>query len=254
MDPLAGYLAAGGAPSGSQTLFAPWHVWAEDAGTILQNVTAASQEECAALCWQEPECALFDFRSCADETPGGSCAGAPSLTCRMFGMACGSVIPLGTAIEPGSSGAHWASAGFPVRDELLDAGTFEVRPGQGLLGGDLECNETLVPGRCAVASVSRAAILCGTRPDCDTVVYHAAGLDGCSAPLFVLLSSRRSGSGFLAPTVATLTKLDNAVRFNRMVHPWEGNFTLPSAAELAAATSEASQNASEPARPWLGRW
>ena len=67
VDPLAGYLAAGGAPSGSQTLFAPWHVWAEDAGTILQNVTAASQEECAALCWQEPECALFDFRSCADE-------------------------------------------------------------------------------------------------------------------------------------------------------------------------------------------
>lgn len=69
-----------------------------------------------------------------------------------------------------------------MRDELLDAGTFEVRPGQGLLGGDLECNETLVPGRCAVASVSRAAILCGTQPDCDTVVYHAAGalLWGCS--------------------------------------------------------------------------
>ena len=79
-----------------------------------------------------------------------------------------------------------------------------------------------------------------------------AGLDCCSSPLFVLLTSQLSSGGFLAPTVSTLTQLDQTVRFNRMVHPWEGNFTLPIAAELAAATSEASQNASEPARPWLG--
>ena len=71
VDPLAGYLAAGGAPSGSQTLFAPWHVWAEEGDTILQNTTAASQEECAALCWQDPDCALFDFRSCTDEVRVG---------------------------------------------------------------------------------------------------------------------------------------------------------------------------------------
>lgn len=67
LDPSVGYLAASGGPSGSQTLFAPWHVWASEAGDVLQNTTAASQEECAELCWQDPDCALFDYRTCANE-------------------------------------------------------------------------------------------------------------------------------------------------------------------------------------------
>ena len=67
LEPSAGYLAPGGAPSGSQTLFAPWHVWSVEAETLLQNVTAESQEACAALCWQDPDCMLFDFRTCADQ-------------------------------------------------------------------------------------------------------------------------------------------------------------------------------------------
>ena len=147
LEPSAGYLAPGGAPSGSQTLFAPWHVWSTEAEALLQNVTAGSQEECAALCWQDPDCMLFDFRTCADQVrlwrsalPAAAwasvralavllvhvlqnacpprpwpqaavCAGAPSRTCRLFGMGCGSAIPLATPVQLGSDGTVWAAAG-----------------------------------------------------------------------------------------------------------------------------------------------
>lgn len=66
-------------------------------------------------------------------------------------------------------------AGFPLRSELQDSGTFETHSGRGVLGGDLECNGTLVPGRCAVAGVTQAAILCGTWPDCDAAVHYSEG-------------------------------------------------------------------------------
>jgi hypothetical protein len=256
LEPLVGYLAAAGGPSGSQTLFAPWHVWADGVETSLQNVTAASQEECAALCWDDPNCALFDFRSCADEAAGGSCAGAPTHTCRMFAMDCGEVMPLVFDVEPGSGDAHWTAAGFPVRNELQDAGTFEVHPGRGLLGGDLVCNESLVAGQCILASLSQTAITCGIWPDCDVVVYYSAGLDGCSAPMFRLMSTRLSSGGFLGPFTSTLTKLDNAVRFGDMAKVSEGNYTRPSAEELAAATAgtnaSVGTDGSSHGRPYLG--
>lgn len=71
LEPLessAGYLAAAGAPSGGQTLFAPWHVWASEAEDVLQNVTTESQEECAALCWQVGGVAWITMR-CSPQPP-----------------------------------------------------------------------------------------------------------------------------------------------------------------------------------------
>lgn len=62
-----------------------------------------------------------------------------------------------------------------MRSELLDAGTFETYPGRGMQGGDLECNDSLVAGKCALGSISWAAVTCGIWPDCDTVVYYASG-------------------------------------------------------------------------------
>lgn len=82
---------------------------------------------------------------------------------------------------------------------------------------------------------------CSARP--------CAGLDGCSSPLFLLLSSRLVGSGFLAPTVSTLNKLDNAARFKSMLLTSDGNYSMPTAEELAIA---AAPNASSDARPYLG--
>ena len=79
-----------------------------------------------------------------------------------------------------------------------------------------------------------------------------AGLDGCSSPLFLLKSSRLTSSGYLAPTVATLANLDQSVRLSRMVRASDGNFTLPSPAELEAAANGSVPNATTSDRPWLG--
>ncbi|PRW39194.1 serine threonine- kinase [Chlorella sorokiniana] len=252
LEPSGGYLAPGGAPSGSQTLFSPWHLWSTEAEQVLQNVAAVSQEDCAELCWQDPDCLLFDYRLCASEAGAAGCAGAPSNTCRMFGMGCGSVIPLATPVQSDSGDTRWAAAGFPMRYDVQDGGRFEVQPGRGLVGGDLTCNGTLVPGMCAVAEYRQVSILCGNWSDCDAIVHYYAGLDGCSSPLFVLKSSRLASSGYLAPSVATLTKLDQSVRLSRMVKAADGNFTLPSPEELAAATSGVDQNGTASDRPWLG--
>lgn len=96
IEPLGGYLSPNGAPSGGQTLFSPWHVWADEAGAVVQNITAESQEGCAALCWQDPDCTLFDFRSCADEVrrgadlpclhSPGACSGLLCLAWSMHGV------------------------------------------------------------------------------------------------------------------------------------------------------------------------
>lgn len=154
LEPRAGYLAADGAPSGGQSLFAPWRVWAAEEGNVLRNTTAESQEECAALCWQELNCTLFDFRSCAGQVgtvlaarePGGraaccppcltdgtaanttalsplhphaqntsaSCAGVPPNTCRLLSMDCGDVAPLAERVEPSGGDVRWAAAGGAV--------------------------------------------------------------------------------------------------------------------------------------------
>ena len=151
LEPRAGYLAAAGAPSGSQSLFAPWRVWAAEPGDVLQNVTAGSQEDCAALCWQQPNCTLFDFRSCAAEVSrqpacpcsaslgaplapslpttrkrvigmprlprppaqnaSASCAGVPPNTCRLLSMECGTVAPPALAVKPSDGDVRWAAAG-----------------------------------------------------------------------------------------------------------------------------------------------
>ena len=101
-----------------------------------------------------------------------------SLQCRC----CALRVPLllsSTAMRCSLSLPHFALSslhpGFPMRDDLQDGGPFEVHPGRGLLGGDIVCNETLVPGRCVLASIGRATLICGTRPDCGAVVYFADG-------------------------------------------------------------------------------
>ena len=96
---------------------------------------------------------------------------------------------------------------------------------------------------------------CAAVIHCDPAACSAcpcAGLDGCSSPLFLLKSSRLTSSGYLAPTVATLTELDQSVRLSRMVRASDGNYTLPSPAELEAAAPGADPNATAPDRPWLG--
>lgn len=69
------------------------------------------------------------------------------------------------------------------------------------------------------------------------------------------MSTRLAGSRFLAPTVSTLTKLDNAARARNMVAASDGTFTLPSPEELAAAAELAAApnpDAGAPALPYLG--
>ena len=63
-----------------------------------------------------------------------------------------------------------------MRYDLQDGGRFEVQPGRGLVGGDLECDATLVPGMCALDNIRQVSRVCNTnRTDCDAVVLYYAG-------------------------------------------------------------------------------
>ena len=63
-----------------------------------------------------------------------------------------------------------------MRYDLQDGGRFDVQPGRGLVGGDLECDATLVPGICALGDIREVSRVCSTnRTDCDAVVLYYAG-------------------------------------------------------------------------------
>ena len=62
-----------------------------------------------------------------------------------------------------------------MRYDLQDGGRFDVQPGRGLVGGDLECHATLVPGICALGDIREVSRVCGNWTECDAVVLYYAG-------------------------------------------------------------------------------
>ena len=49
---------------------------------------------------------------------------------------------------------------------------------QGVPGADLQCNQSVIPGKCALNSVLDAVVLCIRTPDCEAVVHYPNGAVG----------------------------------------------------------------------------
>jgi hypothetical protein len=152
-----------------------------------------------------------------------------------------------------------APAGFPLRlPEDLDVPGFTTEPGRGIvaggLGGDLTCDASLIPGRCALARSIDAARLCTSKPDCLSVVIYENGTDGCSGPVSILQARPLAeNNDFASPSTYTLVK-DSSQLLTLYLHPGEAQVVgAPTDDELAAAgvfeqPTEALANSST----WLG--
>lgn len=100
-------------------------------------------------------------------------------------------------------------AGFLATNKLSDVPGFTAQSGQGVPGADLQCNQTLIPGKCALSNTYDAIIVCVRTPDCQAVVHYFNGTDGCSDPVTLLVHNGLSQTtSFMSPKVATLSRLD----------------------------------------------
>lgn len=76
---------------------------------------------------------------------------------------------------PTSAPTPTVPAGFPIRYELSDMPGFTAQAGQGVPGADIQCAQSLIPGKCALGSLTDAVITCITNPDCQAVVHYFNG-------------------------------------------------------------------------------
>lgn len=77
---------------------------------------------------------------------------------------------------------------------------------QGILGGDYECPESLLPGACAIRGTLTAASTCIRSPECRAVTVYQNGTDGCSGQAIALLKAQglSPANGFISPSTYTL--------------------------------------------------
>ncbi|KAI7842434.1 hypothetical protein COHA_004073 [Chlorella ohadii] len=203
-------------------------------GKPLRNTTASSAEACAQLCHDQAEgCDLFNF-------VGGSVQ-AGNGTCTLLSLGC-AVAPT-VATPPAGVASSALTAGFPVRERLVDLPGFTAQAGQGVPGADLQCNQTVIPGKCAVSSVLDAVILCTRVPGCEAIVHYPNGTDGCSDPVSLLVHDGLTQSGaFVSPKVDTLSRVDsNELQSTTLMAP-DGTVLL--AAEDATSGSAAADGGS----------
>ena len=84
------------------------------------------------------------------------------------------------------------TAGFPLRTATpLSLPGYVVIQGQGIEGGDFECEASTAPGQCSYSQVLPALTACSGKLDaqCAAVVVFANGTDGCGAQVAVLKSA-----------------------------------------------------------------
>ncbi|PRW45625.1 hypothetical protein C2E21_6054 [Chlorella sorokiniana] len=193
------------------------------AGQPVRNATAPSVEACAQLCHGSADtCDLFNF------VGGGAQGGNGS--CTLLSMGC-TIAPT-VASPPAGVASSALTAGFPVRERLVVLPGFTAQAGQGVPGADLQCNQTVIPGKCAINSVLDAVVLCTRVQDCEAVVHYPNGTDGCSEPVTLLVHDGLTQSGaFMSPKVDTLSRVDsNSLKDTTLMAP-DGVVLLPAEVE-----------------------
>ncbi|KAL4452702.1 hypothetical protein ABPG75_008364 [Micractinium tetrahymenae] len=180
-------------------VLAPSAAWNASAILLLQGLEVAG---CADACRADTRCMLFNHCN----VPGGCNSTVNALRyqdCQLLAAPC-------TAVPVAEAAGPWVerTAGFPVRYQAPQTPGFVARQAEGVAGNDMQCDGSVLPGRCAFASVDAAVQTCSTAADCDSVVIYYRGLDGCSNLTAVLLATDVSSSAaaFVSPTVASLTK------------------------------------------------
>jgi hypothetical protein len=105
-------------------------------------------------------------------------------------------------------------------------------------GADLQCNQTAIPGKCAVNSVLDAVVLCTHTQDCEAVVHYPNGTDGCSEPVALLVHDGLTQSGaFMSPKVDTLSRVDsNSLKDTTLMAP-DGSVLLPAEGEPGSGSA-----------------
>ncbi|KAL4425260.1 hypothetical protein ABPG75_009276 [Micractinium tetrahymenae] len=196
LPPLLSGTAAGGGPTGAPA------------------ATVGTPEECSSTCRQTANCTAFWHCSVEAGCPDGAGGTLAHGACILLGGSCGSVPLLArrspTTVQVTSGFPVGPAAGLPVDSTLSSAFSLGIE-GQGIQGGDMPCDGSLVPGRCVLGRVEEAAALClDTAPTCRGLVLYKRGLDGCSAPVAVLKSAVPSGnSTFVDPTISTYVRQED---------------------------------------------
>ncbi|KAL4452701.1 hypothetical protein ABPG75_008363 [Micractinium tetrahymenae] len=143
--------------------------------SLIRLLPAQEVAGCASACRADAQCMLFNH--C--DLPAGCNGTAPTLRyqdCQLLAMPC-------TAVPVAGVAGPWIkrTAGFPVRYQAPQTPGFAALQAEGVAGSDMQCDGSVLPGRCAFASVDAAVQACSGLPDCSSVVIYFLGKAVCGA-------------------------------------------------------------------------
>ncbi|KAL4419965.1 hypothetical protein ABPG75_007063 [Micractinium tetrahymenae] len=210
------------------------------AGDLVGSAEASTPTECAQACRQNAQCDVFTYIECS-EAQVANCT-----ECGLYSIGC-TIAPVALP-APAGVPATAITTGFPICYELNDVPGFTAQAGQGVPGADIVCEQSLIPGKCALASTADAIITCVRTPDCLAVVHYVNGTDGCSEPVSLLVHDALTQSGaFMSPSVATLSRIDAGSLTDTTLMASDGLVAVLPANELPEAGVPTDSNTT-----WLG--